>query len=258
MDIAISRLLGSMYFFGWVGACVGRIELWRAGKLLGTGPTDVRGEEMLRGKFVAQQGLHIKRRRNSQNGAKAQSAGSQENAAQGSIPKADPVVSYMEESNKYFQEEVAEPLKSIFASIRNVRDYVVTSSDIKQNHPRLSEQLATIDDKIWKAVNRTKHVSRRLRTQVEKVRKKVAPAGSSETRPKSVARQNAGKLKAASLTLRNNAFKDAVQSFKSEGYTGSFTMKKGGAVYNKMAELQKARASAAAGSSVSSDAVKSE
>ena len=167
-------------------------------------------------------------------------------------------MSYMEESNKYFQEEVAEPLKSIFASIRNVRNYAVTSNDIKQNHPRLSEQLASVDDQIWKAVNRTKHVSRRLRTQVEKVRKKVAPAGTSKARLKSLARQNAGKLKAASLTLRNNAFKDAVQSLKAEGYTGSFKMKKGGAVYNKIAELQKARVSAAAGPGVSPGAVKSE
>ena len=141
----------------------------------------------------------------------------------------------------------------MFANTREVRNYVVSSSDIQQNHPSLLDKVRSMDDEAWKILSQTKVIDRRFRTQVEKVKKKTAKAARFETKPKSVARQNAGKLKAAFLTLRNKTFKDAVAALKAEGYKGSLKIKKGMPVHNKMVELQKAQAASASTARSSSD-----
>ena len=164
--------------------------------------------------------------------------------------KTDPVVRYMEKSNMCFQKDVLQPLKTIFANTRNIHNYVVTSSDLQQNHPDLVDKLRRMDDETWKVLNQTKTVDRRFRTQLEKVNKKCAATPRGERKPsKSVARVNAGKLKAVSLAMRHKDFKDARQALKDEGYEGSLKVKKGMPMHNKIVELQKARASSAAGGS---------
>ena len=70
------------------------------------------------------------------------------------------------------------------------------------------------------------------------------------SKPKSLARQNAGKIKAASFTSWTNDFKAAREALKQEGYKGSLKLKKGMPMYEKIQEIKKqrvAQASAASG-----------
>ena len=204
---------------------------------------------MLRGNFRNRR-TSMRRR-----GARAPESASESHQPleQASAPKADPIVAYMEKNNSCFQQEILQPIKAMFANTREVRNYVVTSSEIQQNHPDLVDKVRSMDDEAWKILSQTKIIDRRFRTQVEKVKKKTAKAARFETKPKSVARKNAGKLKAAFLTTRNKTFKDAVEALKAEGYKGSLKIKKGMPVHNKMVELQKAQAASASTARSSSD-----
>ena len=183
--------------------------------------------------------------------------------------KVDPLVVYVEQSNRLFQKEIAEPVKAMFADLRQVRNYMVSLSqplpgrqgsvdDSLVGHGSqdvsLVDKARRMDDEAWKILSRAKALDRRFRTQLEKIKKKLTPKGRFETKPKSVARQNAGKLKAASLATRNKTFKEAVQSLKAENYKGSFTIKKGMPVHSRMIELQKAQAASASSACSSTNA----
>ena len=100
------------------------------------------------------------------------------------------------------------------------------SSDMQQNHPSLIDKMNGMDDEAWKILGQAKIMDRRFRIQVEKVKKKIIPKVRLQEKSKSVARQNAGKIKAASFTMRNSLFKDAIQALKAEGYKGSLKIKK--------------------------------
>ena len=165
--------------------------------------------------------------------------------------RTNPIVVYMEQSNECFRKVVQQPISTICADIRDLRNYIATSSDIKEKHPHMSDKLMSIDDKVWKLQSKIKPLHRRLLNQVEKVKKKTAQTPRwTNSKPKSVARQNAGKIKAAALAERNKAFKDAVESLKAEGYKGSFKMKRGSPVHSRMmSQLQQAQAASAASAS---------
>ena len=150
----------------------------------------------------------------------------------------------MERSNSCFEEHVVQPLRSVFADIRSVRNYVASSTDLQTQHGGLGESLRKIDDTMWKVVSDTKQIGRRFKCQVTKVKKKMAPTARLTTKPsKSAARQEAGKLKADSLTAWKQDIKTAVAALKEEGYKGSLKFKKGMPVHTKIIELQKARLS---------------
>ena len=156
-------------------------------------------------------------------------------------PKPDAVVTYMEHSNSCFDDCIVKPLRAAFAEIRAVRNHVVMSEDMQTNHGDIVEKVRKIDDEVWKILNSSKQVGRRFRNQVLKVKKKHAPVVRSCTKTKSVARQEAGKVKVASLASWRQECARARAALKQEGYKGSMKVKKGEAVHKKIVELRQAR-----------------
>ena len=157
-------------------------------------------------------------------------------------PLSGDVVDYMERTNDYFEDQVKTPLRDIFAHIRGMRNYAVTSNDLQENHQDLVEEIKKIDEEVWKVIQGTQQTSRRLKGQLLKVKKKTAPGPRPSGRPsKSIKRQEAGKLKAASLTLWLQDCASAREALKKEGYKGSLKVKKGTPVHDKILELQKSR-----------------
>ena len=98
----------------------------------------------------------------------------------------------------------------------------------EDRHKDFVEKLKRIDDEAGGVINQTKRVSRRFQIQLQKVRKKSEAAARNrwQAKPKSVARQEAGKKKAASLKAWQEQVRIAKQTLKAEGYEGSFNLKK--------------------------------
>ena len=169
--------------------------------------------------------------------------------------KANPIVAYMEGSSNAFQTQVAQPMKALFAEMRNMRNYIVVSGDLSEKHPKLVEMAQKVDDESWRLLENTKRVDRRLRTQQQKVSKKFAARPVYTTVMKSTARKEAGKLKAASLTMWRQDFSTARDALKQEGYKGSLKLKKGMPMYAKIEELRKSRIATASRSAASTEAI---
>ena len=72
------------------------------------------------------------------------------------------------------QAQVVEPVRSLFRDIRNMRNYIVLSDDLKKNHPKLFEMVQKVDDESWRVCENTKRVDRRLRTPQQNVSTKIA------------------------------------------------------------------------------------
>ena len=157
-------------------------------------------------------------------------------------PKPDALVGYMERSNSLFEDQIRTPLRMIFGGIREIRNYVVTSSDLQENHADLVEKMDKIDDEVWKVFQSAKKISRRFEGQVQKAKKKAAQSRRPSATPsKSVKRQEAGKLKAVSLTSWRQDCASAREALKKEGYKGSLKVKKGMPMYEKVLAIQKGR-----------------
>lgn len=172
-----------------------------------------------------------------------------------SSPKKDPIVAYMESSSNDFQNQVAQPMKALFGGIRDMRNYIVCSGELQEKHPKLIEMVNKVDDETWKLLGNTKRVERRFRTQQDKVCKKISATArpAYTTKPKSTARKEAGKLKAASLTTWRQDFRVAREALKQEGYAGSLKLKKGMPMYTKIEEVRKSRVAIASRSAASTE-----
>jgi len=157
----------------------------------------------------------------------------------------------MERSNVYLEDRVVKPLRAAFADIRAVRNYAVMSTDMQANHGEIVEKIRKIDNDVWKVISSSKQVSRRFQSHVRQVKKKIAPVAPLRSKTKSAARQEAGKVKAASLETWRQECANARTALKQDGYKGSMKVKQGGAVHNKIIELRQA---ADAGASRSSGA----
>ena len=165
--------------------------------------------------------------------------------------KVDPFVAYSEHTVSSFQESVVQSHRLMSADIRRVRNYAISCPQLQERHPLLVEKLSKIDDSSFKILGEAKSVDRRLQTQLQKTKKAAeakAQDKSRSTRLKNAARQEAGKLKAGSLTMYHQDFKAARQALKDEGYTGSLKLKKGMPMHTKMLELKERRVAGVAAS----------
>ena len=70
------------------------------------------------------------------------------------------------------QAQVVESVKSLFRDIRNMRNYIVLSDDLKKNHPKLFEMIQKLYYESWMVCENTKRVDRRLRTLQQNVSKR--------------------------------------------------------------------------------------
>ena len=70
------------------------------------------------------------------------------------------------------------------------------------------------------------------------MKKKTTPVNRWEAKTKSVARQEAGKIKVASLSTWRQECASARAALKQEGYKGSMKVRKGTAVYDKIIALR--------------------
>ena len=159
-------------------------------------------------------------------------------------PKPDAIVAYMQHTQTCFQDRVMVPIQSIVQDIRAVRNHVMLRGiDFQEHHKDFVEKLERIDDEAGKVIVQTKCVCRRFQTQLQKVTKKSEAAVKQrwQAEPKSVARQDAGKMKAASLKAWQDQVRVAKQSLEAEGYAGTFNLKKGSPMHNKILELKAAR-----------------
>ena len=164
-------------------------------------------------------------------------------------PKADPITTYMDRSSACFEDAIAKPLRSAFADIRAIRNYAMLSSAMQEHHGEVVEKLHKIDDDVWNICTSSPHVGRRFQNQAQKVAKKLTPVASAGGKTKSVARREAGKVKAASLVAWRQECAKAPAALKQEGYKGSMKVKPGQAVHNKITELRQSSAAGAASSS---------
>ena len=147
-------------------------------------------------------------------------------------------------------------VKSLFRDIRNMRNYIVLSDDLKKNHPKLFEMVHKLDYESWRVRENTKRVDRRLRTLQQKVSKRIAKVAcplrtiamksNGTIAMKSIARKEAGKVKAASLTSWRQDFRadraeqDALQQ---KWYTESLKLNKDMPMYAKIEQVRRARIS---------------
>ena len=144
-------------------------------------------------------------------------------------------------------------VKSLFRDTRNMRNYIVLSDDLKKNHPKLFEMVQKLDYESWRVCENTKRVDRRLRTLQQKVSTKIAKVAcplrtiamksNGTIAMKSIARKEAGKVKAASLTSWRQDFRAARDALKQEGYTGSLKLRKDMPMYAKIQQVRRARIS---------------
>ena len=143
----------------------------------------------------------------------------------------------MEQSNTCFKDGVVAPLQSIVQDIRSIRNYaMLQGKDVEERHKGFVEKLKRIDDEAGKVIDQTRRVSRRFQTQLQKVKTKSEAAARKrwQAKPKSAARQEAGKMKAASLKAWHEQVRIAKQTLKAEGYEGSFNLKKGMPMHKKI------------------------
>ena len=130
------------------------------------------------------------------------------------------------------------------------------SGELQAKHPQLVERASKIDDEIWNLVGSTKRVGRRFQTQLRKVTDRISSlqaSSASSLKPKSVARKEAGKLKAESLRLWRQDFSAAREALKREGYKGSLKLKKGVPMYINLKKCGKARVANQARSALASE-----
>ena len=155
-------------------------------------------------------------------------------------------MSYINQTNVSFQDQLLQPLRGLAAEIRSIRNHVVLSGELQEKQGPLVEKVRRIDEEAVRVVERAKQINRRMRRQVESAEKKACVANLKSaqrgSKVKSVARQNAGKTKAVALASWHKDVRAARQALKNEGYTGSLNLKKGMPVHQKITEIQNARA----------------
>ena len=121
------------------------------------------------------------------------------------------------------------------------------SEDLQGHHAGFVEKLREIDDEAWMVMEH-----RRFQTQLKNVTKKSRNDDARRTgikKPKSAARQEAGKSKVASLISWQQDVRAAKNALAAEGYQGSLKLAKGMPMHQKTMELQKARATSVSAAS---------
>ena len=172
----------------------------------------------------------------------------------------------MKQTSDMFKEVVLERLGPIFKALGAVRASVEGSApraleerlrdepEWKEYREKLVQGIKSVEDDAWDALQNARRVDGRLGLQVRKVAARLAKqvqsaASKSAAKPKSEKRQAAGKRKATSLIAWHTEFSEARQALKDEGYTGTFKLKKGLPLYEKIQAKRRAKFTASAGSS---------
>ena len=166
--------------------------------------------------------------------------------------KLRPVERSSQITEEEFEKKFKTPLAIIFSQMRELRNDVVSNPDLQEKHKEVIEKINKVDHNIWDVHRWTPLFARRLRIQSQKLKKasvKTCLQVESPSKPKSTARKEAGKKKAASLTLWMQACKDARSALKAEGYAGSINLKRGGPMHTKALDLLKDRTAAGASAS---------
>ena len=155
---------------------------------------------------------------------------------------------YMNKSNEFYEEAISGPLRKAFAEARAIRIQAEMTQGFEDTFPDLTEKMKGLDSKLWQLVESSTRYRRRCRTSSTKATQKLVSLTEQgcTQKPKSAKRQEAGKRKAASLGSWHADFSAARKALKAEGYKGSFSLKKGGPMHNKIVSLQQGRAAAPA------------
>ena len=165
------------------------------------------------------------------------------NGSSAATTKLDPLVSYMNDSNKEFNDKIVQPIKDVFSEFREVLNYANSSVEIRGNHVKFLDFMNKMENSFGEVLNSTKRMDSRFQKQLRQVAKKVVtnwPKKHSKWIP-SNARIKAGKKKADSLKTWKEYCSAARLALKEEGYKGSFNLKKGMPMYKKIEEMRRAR-----------------
>ena len=158
----------------------------------------------------------------------------------------DPLAVYLDKSNALLQANVLTPLEAVCKSVCVIRGAVSAAPQAMGKYQAdLEQKLEKLADDIEVMRGKAKSIKGRQAVQARQLMKKLAKknrnaAQTAAKRPKSVARQTAGKRKAASLKSWHARFRQARQALQDEGYTGSLKLKKGMPLYEKMQQMQRA------------------
>ena len=147
--------------------------------------------------------------------------------------------------NEKFEKHVLDQLQGNFQDLAHLRDSLVASSSTAQSSEAVVQKVDDVLTAMWatrvEAVQYKRLVYnqvRRVSTILVKEVKKKRPSGKRE---KSKARQDAGKVKAESLTPWHNDCRDARKALKERGYEGSVKLCRGGEVYKQVQSIRRAR-----------------
>ena len=160
-----------------------------------------------------------------------------------SLLKNDALVDYAIKTRSLFETAMLEPVRTIISECHAISSYASVKLEFAEHHKDFVHSIGEIHSHVWQLLEDAKRIDRRLRSQTQKVTRKVASqvARSCLTKPKSKKRQDAAKRKANSLTSWHADFTAARKALQDTGYTGSFGLKKGVPMYTKIQEMQQAR-----------------
>ena len=167
----------------------------------------------------------------------------------------DPLVTHLNQTNDLYHEKVLKPLTSIWKQVRAARDLMAAREQAATSHDHhhrsdesslnndanLADKKKEISQSLWDVRDDAFRLQRRLKTQAERVSRKVKTKKYKCTAPKSKAHQKAGKRNAHSLKEWQGDFKGARDALKADGYKGTLKIKNGLPVYGKMQEMRQGR-----------------
>jgi len=146
-----------------------------------------------------------------------------------------------------FQQEIHNPLQNLVEATRDLRD-VVNEVPVGAD-PTQKETLIKMVDKVvstsWEVKQQGSKHKRELNNLTKRVASRLLKDANSGKRvakaPASEKRAAAGKLKAVALSSWKQDFSEACKMLKDEGYKGSFCLKKGMPVDEKIQSIRRGR-----------------
>ena len=154
----------------------------------------------------------------------------------------DPLTTYMRESNDMLTEMIS-GFAAVYKDLRAIRTVAIGMPAASDAHATFIHKIDKLDGDMWGSLEEAKRLKSRFQMQYKKVAartKKQTREGllSNSSRPKSKARQTAGKKKAATLKEWHALFTEGRTALESECYKGSLKLKKGMPLYKKIQDLK--------------------
>ena len=158
----------------------------------------------------------------------------------------DGLLEYTEATKGAFESDVLHKLRNLFSECHAVKKYACDTPELSKNHMELVKSIGNIVSKVWTTLQKAERFNTRLDDQTRRLKEKLAMTVPKQClkKPKSTKRQDAGKVKVASLRSWQAETLAAIKALRESGYTGSVRVKKGMPVYAKIFELREAKRAA--------------